>query len=89
MARPGRCATAVKQCRPCIAKAEKELLVFRSGDRDVLVSYLLDGQRTCSLEQAEGVVGALLELPGNGHWPHALPPDARRCRPTIWSRPTL
>lgn len=50
---------------PRVAKAEKELLAYRTGDRDVLVSYLLDDGRTRSLEQAEAAADALLGLPWN------------------------
>jgi alpha-galactosidase len=50
---------------PRVAKAEKELLAYRTGDRDVLVSWLLDDGRTRSLEQAEAGVDALLGLPWN------------------------
>jgi alpha-galactosidase len=50
---------------PRVAKAEKELLAYRTGDRDVLVSCLLDDGRTRSLEQAERAVDTLLGLPWN------------------------
>lgn len=50
---------------PRIAKAEKELLAFHTGDRDVLTSILLDDHRTRSLAQAEAAVDALLALPWN------------------------
>lgn len=51
--------------RPRILKAEKELAAFRTGDRDLLVSCVLDDHRTRSLDQAEAVVDALLALPWN------------------------
>ncbi len=50
---------------PRIHKMEKELLAFRTGDRDVLVSVVLDDHRTHSLEQAEAAVDTLLGLPWN------------------------
>ncbi|MGH2354023.1 MAG: alpha-glucosidase/alpha-galactosidase [Chloroflexota bacterium] len=51
---------------PRIAKAERELAAFLTGDRDLLVSCLLiDDHRTRSLEQAEDFVDAMLSLPWN------------------------
>lgn len=50
---------------PRILKMEKELLAFRTGDRDVLVSTVLDDHRTRSLDQAEAAVNTLLGLPWN------------------------
>ncbi|MDQ3700476.1 MAG: alpha-glucosidase/alpha-galactosidase, partial [Chloroflexota bacterium] len=52
--------------RPRIAATEKGLLAYQTGDRDLLVSAVLDDHRTRSLEQAEGVVDAMLALPWNG-----------------------
>jgi alpha-galactosidase/6-phospho-beta-glucosidase family protein len=50
---------------PRIHKAEMDLLAYSSGDRDVLVQSVLDDHRSQSLEQAEGVVDAMLALPWN------------------------
>ena len=50
---------------PRIHKAEMDLLAYTSGDRDVLVQSILDDHRSQSLEQAEGVVDAMLALPWN------------------------
>lgn len=51
---------------PRIAKAERELAAFLTGDRDLLVSCLLiDDHRTRSLEQAEAAADSLLALPWN------------------------
>lgn len=51
---------------PRIAKAERELLAFRTGDRDLLLScLLLDDYRTRSLDHAEELVDELLALPWN------------------------
>ena len=66
---------------PRIAKAEKELLAYRSGDRDVLVSCLLDDHRSRSLEQAEGAVDALLALPWNRELAARFAPAAGRRAP--------
>jgi alpha-galactosidase len=52
---------------PRILKMEKELLAFTTGDRDVLVSCVLEDHRTRSLEQAEAVVDAMLALPWNAN----------------------
>jgi alpha-galactosidase len=52
---------------PRIAKAEREMAAFMTGDYDLLVScMLLDDHRTRSLEQAEHWVDAMLALPWNG-----------------------
>jgi alpha-galactosidase len=51
---------------PRIAKAERELAAFKTGDYDLLVGcMLLDDHRTGSLEQAERYVDAMLALPWN------------------------
>lgn len=51
---------------PRVEKAERELLAFQTGDRDLLLScLLLDDHRTRSLDQAEDLVDALLALPWN------------------------
>jgi alpha-galactosidase len=50
---------------PRILKAEKDLAVYLTGDRDLLISYILDDHRTQSLEQAERIVLELLALPWN------------------------
>ena len=52
--------------RPRIAKAEREMAAFLTGDYDLLVgTLLLDDYRTRSLEQAERYVDAMLALPWN------------------------
>jgi alpha-galactosidase/6-phospho-beta-glucosidase family protein len=66
---------------PRIAKAEKELLAYRSGDRDVLVSALLDDGRTRSLEQAEAAADVLLGLPWNGELANRFGGAKRRRAP--------
>ncbi len=48
-----------------IAKAEKELLAYRTGDRAVLTSCILDEQATRSLKHAEQTVDRMLAFPGN------------------------
>jgi alpha-galactosidase len=51
---------------PRIAKAERELAAFMTGDYDLLVGTLLiDDHRTRSLEQAERYLDAMLALPWN------------------------
>ena len=50
---------------PRILKAEKEFLAYKTGDRDLLVSCLLDEHRTPSLEHAELAVDAMLAFPGH------------------------
>ncbi len=51
---------------PRIAKAERELAAFLTGDRDLLLGcLLLDDHRTQSLEHAEELVDAMLALPWN------------------------
>ncbi len=51
---------------PRVAKAERELAAFVTGDYDLLVGTLLiDDHRTRSLEQAERYVDAMLALPWN------------------------
>jgi alpha-galactosidase len=79
---------------PRIAKAERELAAFLTGDRDLLVGCLLiDDHRTHSLEQAEAVIDALLALPWNEDLrqrfgrrraplpEYRLPPDGRAAAP--------
>ena len=44
---------------------EKELLAFKTGDRELLVSSVLDDHRSRSLEQAETVIDSMLALPWN------------------------
>jgi hypothetical protein len=52
---------------PRVAKAERELAAFRTGDYDLLVgTLLLDDHRTRGLEQAERYIDAMLALPWNG-----------------------
>ncbi|MBC8076055.1 MAG: tetratricopeptide repeat protein, partial [Chloroflexales bacterium] len=51
---------------PRVAKAERELAAFKTGDYDLLVGcMLLDDHRTASLEQAERWTDAMLALPWN------------------------
>jgi len=50
---------------PRIAKAEKDLLAYKTEDRDLLVSCILDDHHTRSLEQAEAVVDRLFSYPWN------------------------
>jgi alpha-galactosidase len=51
---------------PRVAKAERELATFKTGDYDLLVGcLLLDDHRTASLEQAERWTDAMLALPWN------------------------
>jgi alpha-galactosidase len=51
---------------PRVAKAERELAAFTSGDRDLLLGCLLiDDYRTRSLEGAERYLDAMLALPWN------------------------
>jgi alpha-galactosidase len=53
--------------RPRVAKAERELAAYLTGDYDLLVgALLLDDYRTHSLEQAERYLDAMLALPWNG-----------------------
>ncbi|MBN1401933.1 MAG: hypothetical protein JXA74_13920, partial [Anaerolineae bacterium] len=73
---------------PRILKAEKELLAYRTGDRDLLVSCLLDEHRTRSLEQAERTVDEMLSFPGN----EAVAERFGRSRPgplTLYDLPPL
>jgi alpha-galactosidase len=64
---------------PRIAKAERELAAFLTGDYDLLLGcLLLDDYRTASLEQAERYVGALLALPWNADLRARFPVPARR-----------
>jgi len=52
--------------RPRVEKMERELLAFRTSDRDVMLSCLLiDDYRARSLEHAEQLVDAILALPWN------------------------
>jgi alpha-galactosidase len=46
---------------PRILKAEKELLAYQTGDRDLLVSSVLDDHQSKSLEQAEALVDHMLD----------------------------
>jgi len=51
---------------PRVAKAERELAAFRTGDRDLLLGCLLiDDYRTRSLEHAEEIVDLMLAQPWN------------------------
>jgi len=50
---------------PRVLKAEKELATYLSGDRDMLLSCVLDDHQTRSLEQAQQAVYRLLCLPWN------------------------
>jgi alpha-galactosidase len=51
---------------PRVAKAERELAAFLTGDYDLLVgTLLLDDHRSQSLEQTERYVDAMLALPWN------------------------
>ncbi len=45
-----------------IFKAEKELLAYQTGDRDLLVSNILDDHATQSLDQVEALVDQMLEF---------------------------
>jgi alpha-galactosidase len=64
---------------PRIAKAERELAAFSSGDRDLLLGcLLLDDYRTQSLEQAERYLDAMLALPWNEALRERFPAPARR-----------
>jgi alpha-galactosidase len=47
---------------PRIFKAEKELLAYQTGDRDLLVSSILDDHQTQSLEQVEKLVDHLIDF---------------------------
>lgn len=71
---------------PRILKAEKELLAFTRGDRDLLVSAVLDDRRTRSLEQAEAVVDALLALPWNADLAARFSRRSRRAPLADYSR---
>ncbi|MER3405453.1 MAG: hypothetical protein C4289_10120 [Chloroflexota bacterium] len=66
---------------PRILKMEKELLAFVTGDRDVLVSCVLEDHRTRSLEQAEAVVDAMLALPWNANLAQRFSRPRRRSLP--------
>jgi alpha-galactosidase len=50
---------------PRIFKAEKELATYLSGDREMLLSCVLDDHQTRSMEQAQEAVNTLLCLPWN------------------------
>ena len=50
---------------PRIARAEKELLAYRTGDRALLTSCILDEHATRSLEHAKETVDRMLAFPGN------------------------
>jgi alpha-galactosidase len=64
---------------PRIAKAERELAAFTSGDRDLLLGcLLLDDYRTQSLEGAERYLEAMLALPWNEALRERFPAPARR-----------
>ena len=64
---------------PRIAKAERELAAFATGDYDLLVGTLLvDDHRTRGLEQAERYVEAMLALPWNGDLRERFPTPRRK-----------
>jgi alpha-galactosidase len=74
---------------PRILRAEKELLAFRTGDRDVLVSTILDDPRTRSLEQAEAIVDELFSLPWNRSLAERYVRSRRRAPLSEYDQPAL